>query len=159
VESIIERNILVDKLISKMSTEYEAERTKLFRLLSIESNAESISTASDNDLDSVVEHIAYRTTLLSWIKTCIIDNNGMMFRAYQQSDGNDNAVFWVSTDCINILLEASNLIAHIGSKFSPNLAGIDSLLSITDTNVNTRLVSILEYAVYRKHKKDYLISN
>ena len=154
MESIIERNILVNKLIAKMRTEYEAERTKLFRLLSIESNAESVSTASDNDLDSVIEHIAYRTTLLSWIKTCIIDNNGMMFRAYQQSDGNDNALFWVSTDCINILMEAPNLIAHIGSRFPANLAGLESLLTITDTNVDTRLVSIFEYAVYRKHKKE-----
>ena len=77
----------------------------------------------------------------------------MMFRAYQQSDGNDNAVFWVSTDCVHILLGTQNTIQHIGSRFPANLDGIDSLLTINETNVDNLLVSVLEYASYRMHKK------
>ena len=134
-----------------MSTEYKAERAQLLMLLNFD--ADYISKTSASDLDFIVEYTAYRTTLLSWIKTCILDNNGMMFRAYQQSDGNDNAVFWVSTDCVHILLGTQNTIQHIGSRFPANLDGIDSLLTINETNVDNLLVSVLEYASYRMHKK------
>lgn len=151
MESIIERNILVNKLIAKIKSEYESERAQLLMLLNFD--ADYISKTSTSDLDSIIEYTAYRTTLLSWIRTCILDNNGMMFRAYQQSDGNDNAVFWVSTDCIHILLGAQNTIQHIGSRFPANLDGIHSLLTIDETNVDNLLVSVLEYAAHRTHKK------
>ena len=150
MESIIERNILVNKLVAKIKSEYEPERAQLLMLLNFD--ADYISKTSDSDLDSIIEYTAYRTALLSWIKTCIINNNGMMFRAYQQSDGNDNAVFWVSTDCIYILIGTQNTIQHIGSRFPANLEGINSLLTMDETNVDNLLVSVLEYAAYRKHK-------
>ena len=54
MESIIARNILVNKLIAKMSTEYKAERAQLLMLLNFD--ADYISKTSASDLDFIVEY-------------------------------------------------------------------------------------------------------
>ena len=151
MESITARNELVNKLVQKIQIEYEAERNRFLQLLQFD--VESVAQMSSAELDSNVDYIAYRTGVLAWIKRYILDNNGQLFRRYISSDGNDNAIFHVHTDCIQILLECTNTVAHIASRFSPKASSLHELFNIDETNLDRIFVSVLEYAAHRRSKE------
>lgn len=155
MESIEARNELVNQLVEKLKKEYEAERQRFYTGTSTTITnllSEGQGNTANSELDDELEYISFYSTLLMWVKTVLIDTKGRMFRAYIQTDGAGNAVFYVNTDCLEILLEEDHLIGKIGARFGFKFAGIPGLFSLEARNADRVLVSILEYAIHRKNK-------
>ena len=152
METIAGRTELVDQLVQKLFKEYKTERNKF--LLMLQFSEDQVAYNSDSELDYTVNYIAYKAGLLAWIKQYIIDREGDVFKAFRSCDRDGNADFYVSTDCIQILLKAENTISHIASRFTNKLVGLYELFQLDETNINCQLVSALEYAVHRKQLND-----
>ena len=151
METISERDNLVNKLVQKLSTEYETERNQFLQTLQF--SDVQIAHTKDSELNYYVDYIAFKAGLLAWVKQYLIDMNGAVFRAFRSCDSSGNAIFYVDTDCIQILLEAENTISHIASRFRFKLTGLYELFQLDETNIDHMLVSAIEYAAYRNNSR------
>lgn len=150
-ESINEHNKLVDKLVAKIKTDYNtAKHSFLISLRGIELF----------DDDKSCDFISIHSTVLSWIKHNIIDNNGQMFRIYSEANiQNDTAIYYVNQDDIEVLLyEIENFIAHLefylmnNGNYKFNYNNIGSIFCIEERNLH-QIISPLERVIWHKSEK------
>lgn len=150
-ESINEHNKLVDKLVAKIKTDYNT--AKHFFLISLR----GIELFDD---DKSCDFISIHSTVLSWIKHNIIDNNGQMFRIYSEANiQNDTAIYYVNQDDIEVLLyEIENFIAHLefylmnNGNYKFNYNNISSIFCIEERNLH-QIISPLERVIWHKSEK------
>ena len=146
MESINKRNQLVDKLVAKIREEYSEERDMFFsHCLAVNDGAECPEHTTE-----VLELISFKSTFLMWVQKEILDADGRMFRLYMQSDGEDQAQFYVDTECIEILLSEDRTLLAIASRFRFNYQGLYALLHMDERNADRVLVSILDRVIHKK---------
>lgn len=137
MENIKEHDILVDKFLEKVKQDYQKHYNQFIQNM----------TLMEQDEDFVLYDIPVNSTVLSWVKTNIIDNNAQMFRRVQyKNNDNNTAIHYVHSDDIKIFMKddfITRLLTHITVKDN-DINSLTWLFSMDHTNISNRLISILE---------------
>lgn len=158
MENISKRNKLVDKLVELIKVEWEEEKRKFIIEQHIYFNEDACLTKEKfAEYDSILDTLTAHSNALAWIKHNVIDNNGIIFRRISQSDGNGNAIFWVDTETIEILIKEKdfvrrvmlNCLDYVNSEFNK----LGMLFTYGETNIAYEVVSILDRVYYKKIKE------
>lgn len=158
MENISERNKLVDKLIELIKVEWEEEKRKFIITQHTYFN-EDVCLTKENvaEFNSVLDTLAAHSNALAWIKHNVIDNNGIIFRRISQSDGNGNAIFWVDTETIEILIKEKDFVRRVMLKCLDYVIlefnNLGMLFTYGETNIANEIVSILDRVYYKKIKE------
>lgn len=136
-ENIEKRNKLVDKLVDKVTNDYNNFTDTLLRTRDI-------------------EQMAFRTTVLTWVKHNIIDNNGVMFRRIQEGNAQGTkALYWVDRETVEILIASEiNFIINVESSLDFKFDNLGRIFLYSETNISDILVSVLDRVAY--HKKGWM---
>lgn len=136
-ENIEERNKLVDKLVVKVTNDYNNFTDTLLRTRDI-------------------EQMAFRTTVLTWVKHNIIDNNGVIFRRIQERNAQGTeALYWVDRETVEILIASKiNFIINVESSLDFKFDNLVRMFLYSETNISDILVSVLDRVVY--HNKGWM---
>lgn len=136
-ENIEERNKLVDKLVDRVTNDY------------------------NNFIDTLlltrdIEQMAFRTTVLTWVKHNIIDNNGVIFRRIQERNAQGTkALYWVDRETVEILIASKiNFIINVESSLDFKFDNLGRMFLYSETNISDILVSVLDRVVY--HNKGWM---
>ncbi len=142
MENIKEHDILVDKFLEKVKQDYQKHFNQFILNISLMEQYEL-----EQDTEFVLYDIPVNSTVLSWVKTNIIDNNAQMFRRVQyKNNDNNTAIHYVHSDDIKIFMKddfITRLLTHITVKDN-NINSLAWLFSMDHTNISNRLISILE---------------
>lgn len=157
-ENISERNKLVDKLVKLIKVEWEEEKRKFIIAQHIYFDEDACLTKEKfAEFNSVLDTLAAYSNALAWIKHNVIDNNGIIFRHISQSDGNGNAIFWVDTETIEILIKEKNFVRRVMLKcldyVNSEFNNLSRLFTYGETNIADEIVSILDRVQYKKIKE------
>ena len=152
LENIKEHEELVKKFIEKVKIDYE-KHLDIFIV--------SISSATTEELEADKEYINYdipiTSTILSWIKTNIIDYGEILFNTINHNYSETNeAIYYINKEDIEILME-SDFINTVEGKIlmvSDNINALSELFSITVRNFSNYFISILDQTYYNNHKED-----
>lgn len=137
-ENIEERNKLVDKLVDKVTNDYNSFIDALL-------------------LTRDIEQMAFRTTVLTWVKHNIIDNNGVIFRRIQEGNAQGiEALYWVDKETVEILIASEiNFIINVESSLDFKFDNLGRMFLYSETNVSDILVNALDRVVYKQRKKGW----
>ena len=155
MESIDGRNKLVDKLIELIKVEWEEQKRKFIisQCAYFNKDACSIEAETEN-FNLTLNTLSAWSSALAWTKHNVINNNGTIFRRISESDGNGNAIFWVDTETIEILIKEKDFVRRIILKcldsVSVEFNSLGLLFTYGETNIADRIVSILERVFYKK---------
>lgn len=142
MENIKEHDILVDKFLEKVKQDYQKHFNQFILNISLMEQYEL-----EQDTEFVLYDIPVNSTVLSWVKTNIIDNNAQMFRRVQyKNNDNNTAIHYVHSDDIKIFMKddfITRLLTHITVKDN-DINSLAWLFSTDQTNISNRLISILE---------------
>lgn len=142
MENIKEHDILVDKFLEKVKQDYQKHFNQFILNISLMEQYEL-----EQDTEFVLYDIPVNSTVLSWVKTNIIDNNAQMFRRVQyKNNDNNTAIHYVHSDDIKIFMKddfITRLLTHITVKDN-DINSLAWLFSMDHTNISNRLISILE---------------
>ena len=142
MENIKEHDILVDKFLEKVKQDYQKHFNKFILNICLMKKYEL-----EQDTEFVSYDIPVNSTVLSWVKTNIIDNNAQMFRRVQyKNNDNNTAIHYVHSDDIKIFMKddfITRLLTHITVEDN-NINSLAWLFSMDHTNISNRLISILE---------------
>lgn len=130
-ENIEERNKLVNKLVDKVTNDYNSFIDALL-------------------LTRDIEQMAFRTTVLTWVKHNIIDNNGVIFRRIQEGNAQGTeALYWVDRETVEILIASEiNFIINVESSLDFKFDNLGRMFLYSETNVSDILVNALDRVVY-----------
>ena len=153
LENIKEHEELVKKFIEKVKIDYE-KHLDIF--------IGSISSATTEELEADKEYVNYdipiTSTILSWIKTNIIDYGEILFNTINHNYSETNeAIYYINKEDIEILME-SDFITNIEGKIlmvGDNINALSELFSITVRNFSNYFISILDRTHYDNHKEDF----
>lgn len=136
-ENIEERNKLVDKLVDKVTNDYNSFMDALL-------------------ITRDIEQMAFCTTVLTWVKHNIIDNNGVIFRRIQEGNARGTeALYWVDRETVEILIASEiNFIINMESSLDFEFDNLGRMFLYSETNVSDILVSILDRVAY--HNKGWM---
>lgn len=147
MENIKEHDILVDKFLEKVKQDYQKHYNQFIQNM----------TLMEQDEDFVLYDIPVNSTVLSWVKTNIIDNNAQMFRRVQyKNNDNNTAIHYVHSDDIKIFMKddfITRLLTHITVKDN-NINSLAWLFTLEETNISNRLISIFERATCNSDEED-----
>ena len=152
LENIKEHEELVKKFIEKVKIDYE-KHLDIF--------IGSISSATTEELEADKEYINYdipiTSTILSWIKTNIIDYGEVLLNAINHDYSETNeAIYYINKEDIEILME-SDFITKVEGKIlmvRDNINALSELFGITVRNFSNYFISILDRTYYDNHKED-----
>lgn len=157
MESINKRNKLVDELIQLIKEEWEKQK---FKFVSTQcayfDNDFCLSDDGLEQFNNTLDTLAVWSTAMAWVKHNVIDDNGAIFRRISQSDGKGNAIFWVDTETIKILIANKDFVERIMFKCFSSLNDIDEfnnlgeLYTYCETNIANKIISILDRAYYKR---------
>ena len=160
MENINKRNKLVDELMRLIKAEWDKQKIKFVGEQCVYFNNDfCLSDDKLEQFNSVLDKVAAWSTALAWVKHNVIDDNGTIFRRISQSDGEGNAIFWVDTETIEILIANKDFVKRIIFKCYSSLNDIDGfnnlgeLFTYGETNIAHKIVSILDRVYYKRIKE------
>lgn len=150
-EDIEKHEKLVSQLVEKIKDEYDKE-VEIFM-----TSADILSLRSQYSKEQIIEEISIRSTLLSYIKTNIIDTNGAIFNDWIRRDGKEGkAIYYLKETDIYILLSENfyvRLLCFI-TRGHTNINAIRALLALSGSNIRN-LISILERVIFDKDMEGF----
>lgn len=155
MESIKERNKLVDKLIEVITQEWNELKYNFIQECCQTFDSEYLGWDEINEDvdDNCLKEIGVKSTVLAWVKSKIIDNNGAIFRRYHMADNNiGKAIFWVDTETIKILLHNKDFIIRIlhNAMKDATYHFYFDFLNYDETRISDAIISVLERVMYHK---------
>lgn len=150
-EDIEKHEKLVSQLVEKIKDEYDKE-VEIFM-----TSADILSLRSQYSKEQIIEEISIRSTLLSYIKTNIIDTNGAIFNDWIRRDGKEGkAIYYLKEIDIYILLSENfyvRLLCFITRGYT-NINAIRALLALSGSNIRN-LISILERVIFDRDMEGF----
>lgn len=152
MENMKKHDIAVDKLLEKIKKDYQKHLNKFIQELACYPQPH---LAQDELFISY--EIPVISTILSWVKTNIIDNNAQLFRIMINRDcSNGTAVYYVPSEDIEILMQWDfilNLETHILNA-NCDINKMTWLFTLNETNISNRLISIFERVICNSEEED-----
>lgn len=154
VHSIKEHDKLVNKLMRRIEIDYNEFRDDTLSKLSKISIPEEAK-------DTVVNNLATRFSVLSYVKQKILDDEGNILKGFGQRVSEKEAEYFIDTVEFNILINSEinfcrRLESYIQTVFVDKICnGFESaqmLNMITDVNFG-HIVSVLEKVDYKNKRK------
>ena len=157
MESIKKRNKLVDELIEVIKQEWKKVKLNFISECCIifDCNGFTLGDMNNQINDDVLKVISAKSTALAWVKSEIIDNNGIIFRRYHMADNNTGqAVFWVDTETIKILIHNKDFVIRILNKAEKGVMNHMhfNFLNYAEDNISDSIISIPERVMYQEKK-------
>ena len=150
-ENVDKHDELVNKLVEKIKKDYVAYQEKNLTKSDLQEVADVLNDSDDDLKGKVIDIVAMKFTLLSWVKHNIVDTNGHIFRCYITADTIQNiAIYYVDETDLNILLGKANFLADLEIALARNdTYAIEDLCAISEQNISELMITRLERCMYK----------
>lgn len=150
-ENVDKHDELVNKLVEKIKKDYVAYQEKNLTKSDLQEVADVLNDSDDDLRGNVIDIVAMKFALLSWVKHNIVDTNGHIFRCYITADTIQNiAIYYVDETDLNILLGKENFLADLEIALARNdTYAIEDLCAISEQNISELMITMLERCMYK----------
>ena len=150
-ENVDKHDELVNKLVEKIKKDYVAYQEKNLTKSDLQEVADVLNDSDDDLKGKVIDIVAMKFTLLSWVKHNIVDTNGHIFRCYITADTIQNiAIYYVDETDLKILLGKENFLTDLEIALArSDTYVIEDLCTISERNISELMITMFERCMYQ----------
>lgn len=150
-ENVDKHDELVNKLVEKIKKDYVAYQEKNLTKLDLQEVADVLNDSDDDLKSKVIDIVAMKFVLLSWVKHNIVDTNGHIFRCYITADTIQNiAIYYVDETDLKILLGKENFLTDLEIALArSDTYVIEDLCTISERNISELMITMFERCMYQ----------